>query len=100
MRKSILLMTAIVISTAIAFVACMDTTAEKSDAKTNIQSNDAATIAARIKQGEYLVSITGCDDCHSPKRMGTQGQEIIPELRLSGYSSTRPIMKPDSNVVK
>jgi hypothetical protein len=28
------------------------------------------------------------------------GPEIIPELRLSGYPSSRPIMKADSNVVK
>ncbi len=54
----------------------------------------------KVKRGEYLVSIIGCDDCHSPKRMGPLGPEIIPELRLSGYPSSRPIQKADSNVVK
>ncbi|WP_153800373.1 c-type cytochrome [Foetidibacter luteolus] len=53
-----------------------------------------------IARGEYLVNTTGCDDCHSPKQMGPQGPEIIPELRLSGYPSGRPIQKADSNVVK
>lgn len=38
-----------------------------------------------VKRGEYLVSIIGCDDCHSPKRFGPNGPEIIPELRLSGF---------------
>ena len=38
-----------------------------------------------VKRGEYLVSSVGCDDCHSPKRMGPHGPEIIPELRLSGF---------------
>jgi len=56
--------------------------------------------ALRVKRGAYLVSIIGCDDCHSPKRMGPQGPEIIPELRLSGYPSARPIMKPDTMAVK
>ena len=56
--------------------------------------------AVRVKRGEYLVSIIGCDDCHSPKRMGPMGPEIIPELRLSGYPSSRPIQKADSQVVK
>ena len=54
----------------------------------------------KVKRGEYLVSIIGCDDCHSPKRMGPMGPEIIPELRLSGYPSSRPIQKADSQVVK
>lgn len=48
-----------------------------------------------IKRGEYLVQITGCNDCHSPKRMGANGPEIIPELMLSGYSSKTPLPKAD-----
>jgi hypothetical protein len=32
--------------------------------------------------------------------MGAHGPELIPELRLSGYPSTRPIQKADSNVIK
>lgn len=46
-----------------------------------------------IKRGEYLVTIMGCHDCHSPKKMGPMGPEIIPELMLSGYPSDRPIEK-------
>ena len=46
-----------------------------------------------IKKGEYLVTILGCNDCHSPKRMGANGPEIIPELMLSGYPSDRPLGK-------
>ncbi|MDB5208962.1 MAG: c-type cytochrome [Flavisolibacter sp.] len=53
-----------------------------------------------IERGNYLVSSIGCDDCHSPKRMGEHGPEIIPELRLSGYPADRPIQKPDSNAMK
>lgn len=47
-----------------------------------------------IKKGEYLVGILGCHDCHSPKRMGPKGPEIIPELHLSGYPADRPVGKP------
>jgi hypothetical protein len=53
-----------------------------------------------VKRGEYLVNTMGCDDCHSPKRMGSHGPEIIPELRLSGYPSDRPLTSADTNVVK
>lgn len=86
-------------ATIIALVACMDSNANEKNNKGN-EKDPEATQAARIKQGAYLVSIVGCDDCHSPKKMGPHGPEIIPELRLSGYPSSRPIQKADSNVVK
>lgn len=53
-----------------------------------------------INNGEYLVSIMGCNDCHSPKRMGTNGPEIIPELMLSGYPSDRPVIKFSDSLFK
>ncbi len=46
-----------------------------------------------LERGKYLVEILGCHDCHSPKRLGPQGPEIIPELHLSGYPSDRPVGK-------
>jgi len=42
-----------------------------------------------IARGEYLVNIIGCQDCHSPKRMGERGPEVIKELMFSGYPSER-----------
>ena len=53
-----------------------------------------------VKRGEYLVTIMGCDDCHSPKKMGPNGPEIIPELRLSGFQSTNPMVKFDNPLIK
>jgi mono/diheme cytochrome c family protein len=57
---------------------------------------DKATMVAR---GEYLVNICGCNDCHSPKRMGPNGPEIIPERMLSGYPGTQPIPNFDKKVL-
>jgi mono/diheme cytochrome c family protein len=53
-----------------------------------------------IKRGEYLVETMGCNDCHSPKKMGERGPEIIPELLLSGYPADRPIAKFDEKKIK
>lgn len=55
----------------------------------------AATLSdsALVKRGEYLVGIMGCQDCHSPKRLGPKGPEVIPELHLSGYPADRPLSK-------
>ncbi len=63
--------------------------------KTDSESLKTVTTTAEdaIKRGEYLVKITGCNDCHSAKRMGAQGPEVIPETMLAGYPADRPIRK-------
>ena len=58
------------------------------------------TLTETVKRGEYLVTIMGCNDCHSAKRMGAQGPEVIPELMLSGYPSDRPVAKFTDKMIK
>ena len=53
-----------------------------------------------IKHGAYLVAIMGCNDCHSPKQMGPNGPEIIPELMLSGFPADRPILEFKDTLLK
>lgn len=53
-----------------------------------------------VKKGAYLVGVMGCDDCHSPKKMGAHGPEIIDSLRLSGYPANRPVAKIDMESIK
>jgi hypothetical protein len=53
-----------------------------------------------VSRGEYLVTTIGCDDCHSPKRMGPHGPEIIPELRLSGFPHDGQLPPLDTTEVK
>jgi mono/diheme cytochrome c family protein len=41
---------------------------------------DASRPSARVKRGEYLVAVTGCHDCHSPKtdaRMTPDGSRLL-----------------------
>ncbi|GAB5526236.1 MAG: c-type cytochrome [Roseivirga sp.] len=66
------------------------------------QVNDTSTTAveSEIVRGKYLVNIMGCNDCHSPKRMGPNGPELIPELMLSGYPADRPVVTFDSKLIK
>lgn len=51
-----------------------------------------------VKRGEYLVTTMGCNDCHSPKRMGPNGPEVIPELLLSGFQANNPPMVTDTSL--
>lgn len=41
--------------------------------------------SALVKRGEYLVTISGCNDCHSPKVMTPNGPEPDPKRILSGH---------------
>lgn len=38
-----------------------------------------------IKRGEYLVATSGCNDCHTPWKMGPSGPEPDMNLMLSGH---------------
>jgi cytochrome c553 len=95
MRQTFLAIVTIVIVVTTVVISCDSNSTTKS-------ANNTTTLdsSQRVKRGEYLVSIGGCDDCHSPKKMGEMGPEIIPELRLSGYPASKPIQKLDSNVIK
>ena len=38
-----------------------------------------------VARGKYLVAILGCDDCHTPMKMGAKGPEPDMARRLSGH---------------
>jgi hypothetical protein len=40
---------------------------------------------AKIRRGEYLVRIGGCNDCHTPLKMGPNGPEPDMSRALSGH---------------
>jgi hypothetical protein len=45
----------------------------------------AADPAAKIARGKYLVSTSGCHDCHTPFKMGPKGAEPDMTRALSGH---------------
>lgn len=82
----------IAIATIIIYAITSCNNASSNSAKTTHASNiDSAT--ELVNRGKYLVTSIGCDDCHSPKKMGASGPEVIADLRLSGYPSNRPFNK-------
>jgi len=40
---------------------------------------------ARVERGGYLVTISGCNDCHTPMKMGPKGPEPDMSRMLSGH---------------
>ena len=37
---------------------------------------------SRVARGKYLVAVTGCNDCHTPFKMGAMGPEPVSARRL------------------
>jgi len=48
-------------------------------------------IAALIERGKYLVTLGGCNDCHSPKVMTPKGPAVDESKLLSGSPAGQPL---------
>ncbi len=53
-----------------------------------------------VKRGAYLVSIMGCNDCHTPKKMGPQGPVFDEERTLSGHPAEVPVAPYEAGTAK
>ena len=83
MKKTIAIALLAVIVTMVV-IACTDSSAE-------INAPVTMEHETLVKRGQYLVTIMGCNDCHSPKIMGPHGPEADPALLLSGHPSAMPL---------
>ncbi len=57
---------------------------------TMVATNTFGGFGSQVKWGEHIVSVSGCNDCHTPKKMGPQGPEPDFSLALSGHPSQIP----------
>ncbi len=53
-----------------------------------------ATDGLGVKRGEYLVMVGGCNDCHTPLKMGPNGPEPDMSRMLSGHPEQLKITRP------
>jgi hypothetical protein len=51
--------------------------------KSNVHS--ISRVRNTVQRGEYLVTVIGCGDCHTPLRMGAKGPELDQSRHLSGH---------------
>lgn len=50
--------------------------------------------AAKVARGQYLVTVGGCNDCHTPFKMGPKGPEPDMSRMLSGHPEQFVISAP------
>ncbi|QRR00309.1 diheme cytochrome c-553 [Dyadobacter sandarakinus] len=53
-----------------------------------------------IERGRYLVTMIGCGDCHSPKKLTARGPVPDMDRYLSGYDSREQLPAYDGKIVK
>ena len=81
-------MTARIIAATVAFVAFA------SAAITLTRTNLSRTERERIERGRDLVWSIGCNDCHTPKKMGPRGPELDESRLLSGHRESPELPAP------
>ena len=55
--------------------------------------------AELITRGKYLVTVIGCNHCHTPKKMGPQGPVFDSSLLLSGHHGNSPLPAIDTKAL-
>jgi hypothetical protein len=81
-------------------IACSEHTGENAatgnaDSSMNVKMQYGG-FESQLKWGEHLVKIGGCNDCHTPKKMGPAGPEDDISLMLSGHPAQQPPAAFDS----
>ena len=76
---------AVALTAAMTAAACSQPTAH---------STSASSDPAKIARGQYLVTIGGCNDCHTPLKMGPKGPEPDMSRMLSGHPEQFVIAEP------
>ncbi|MES1214391.1 MAG: c-type cytochrome [Bacteroidota bacterium] len=91
--KKYLLIISVALVGIVAMISCVNSeTANKDNAGI---SNDSL-----VKRGSYLVTIMGCNDCHTPFKMGLNGPEPDQDRLLSGHPEYIPVAKFDTTTSK
>jgi hypothetical protein len=63
---------------------------------TTVSSTTMSSATSTVDRGKYLVTTGGCNDCHTPWKMGQQGPEPDMTKMLSGHPAEMKIDAPAS----
>ena len=84
--KDKLILLCFLFCSAFIFSQCSDIGSDKKD----LPKQNFGGFESQVKWGEHLVTVGGCADCHSPKKMTPQGPVIDQDRAFSGHPSQMP----------
>jgi hypothetical protein len=91
MRQNLTIVVCFAMCLPFAFAACnQSTSANTTGADSTAMAGKFNGYESREKWGEHLVTIGGCNDCHTPKKMGPMGPVNDSSLLLSGHPAKMP----------
>jgi len=93
MRRKPMYFVFLILISALGLVQCQSNDQNKTS-ESNTPKNNYGGFDSQEQWGEHLVSASGCNDCHSPKKMTPQGPVVDSTLLLSGH----PAQMPDPDV--
>lgn len=86
---------------AVLFMQCSSPATEENKTISHLQSDKSKEFngyESQEKWGEHLVLITGCNDCHTPKKMTDKGPTFDWDLMLSGHPAKIPAPDVDRKI--
>ena len=95
MKKFSMLILIILMSVIFIFSRCKQGEANSPELATDSTQIQAALATyggfeSEVDWGKHIVTTGGCNDCHTPKKMGPMGPEDNMDLELSGHPSQMP----------
>jgi hypothetical protein len=87
LAASSLLLAAVI---AMSLMNCSTKTDKKSEPVAETKKESFGGYASAELYGEHLVTVCGCNDCHTPKKMTERGPEPDSSLWLSGHPASMP----------
>jgi len=92
MQTKATLTAVLVLSGILFFSNCNEKKAEASAIETPVvaEKNDFGGYESKEQWGAHIVTIAGCNDCHTPKKMTAMGPVLDSSLLLSGHPEKMP----------
>lgn len=97
MKKISVFTLLILLSFILIFSRCNHSRADSAETTNDSTQNQAKSVLpanggfeSQVAWGKHIVTISGCNDCHTPKKMGPNGPEDNMDLELSGSPSQMP----------
>jgi len=87
MQKQSTLTAVLILSGILFFSNCNEKKAEAAATETPVvtKKNDFGGYESKVQWGAHIVTIAGCNDCHTPKKMSAMGPVLDSSLLLSGH---------------
>lgn len=103
MKNISIVIGSLAVTIALALIACNSSTSESKNKEGLVAVKGISEVASQetlVQRGQYLVTIMGCNDCHSPKIMTPHGPDIDSAHQFSGHPASLPVSKVDAAMLQ